>query len=132
MNETVPIPQQHILQVNANSPRAEENYPVDLTIRQFRQMKSFRLPAVERRGDRTVYFSTERSVDFCPVADIDSNSTVLVSISTTSSTPVAVSAQVVPLNYPCQFHFRRSIFASSLKETRLTGQRVKMRGKLNH
>ena len=90
----VSVLQPHIFQVNANSPGAEEGYPVDLTIRQFRQMKSFRLPAVERRGNRTVYFSTERSVDFCPVADIDSNSTVLVSISTTSRTPVAVSALV--------------------------------------
>ena len=90
----VSVLQPHIFQVNANSPGAEEGYPVDLTIRQFRQMKSFRLPAGERRGNRTVYFSTERSVDFCPVADIDSNSTVLVSISTTSRTPVAVSALV--------------------------------------
>ena len=40
---------------------------------------------------RVVYNSNERSVDFCPIADIDSNSTVLVSISTSSPTTVPVS-----------------------------------------
>ena len=41
---------------------------------------------------RVVYNSNERSVDFCPIADIDSNSTVLVSISTSSPSSVPVSS----------------------------------------
>ena len=76
----------------------------------FRQMKTFQLPSVEREGNRfssrikkttylcfffffrVVYNSNERSVDFCPIADIDSNSTVLVSISTSSPSSVPVSS----------------------------------------
>ena len=75
----------------------------------FRQMKTFQLPSVEREGNRfskknenkqkrgmyvffrVVYNSNERSVDFCPIADIDSNSTVLVSISTSSPSSIPVS-----------------------------------------
>ena len=45
---------------------------------------------------RVVYNSNERSVDFCPIADIDSNSTVLVSISTSSPTTVPVSEALLP------------------------------------
>ena len=45
---------------------------------------------------RVVYNSNERSVDFCPIADIDSNSTVLVSISTSSPTTVPVSEDLLP------------------------------------
>jgi len=88
-------PERHIFQVNVKSPEADEKFPVDLTIRQFRQMKTFQLPSVEREGNRVVYNSNERSVDFCPIADIDSNSTVLVSISTSSPSSVPVTIRVL-------------------------------------
>ena len=84
-------------------------YMEPFTFWNFRQMKTFQLPSVEREGNRfskknenkqkqgmyvffrVVYNSNERSVDFCPIADIDSNSTVLVSISTSSPSSVPVS-----------------------------------------
>ena len=44
---------------------------------------------------RMVYSSNERSVDFCPIEDIDANSTVTVSISTESKTPVEVFIRVL-------------------------------------
>jgi len=88
-------PERHIFQVNVKSPEADEKFPVDLTIRQFRQMKTFQLPSVEREGNRVVYNSNERSVDFCPIASIDSNSTVLVSISTSSPSSVPVTIRVL-------------------------------------
>ena len=40
------------LKVNAKSTEAQETYPVDMTIRQFRQIKNFHLPLVERKGNR--------------------------------------------------------------------------------
>ena len=83
-------------------------------------MKTFQLPSVERDGNRfskkisknekhvffffrVVYNSNERSVDFCPIADIDSNSTVLVSISTSSPSRVPVR---IPLKVPMGFLHR--------------------------
>ena len=84
-------------------------YMEPFTFWNFRQMKTFQLPSVEREGNRfikknenkqkrgmyvffrVVYNSNERSVDFCPIADIDSNSTVLVSISTSSPSSIPVS-----------------------------------------
>jgi len=88
-------PEKHIFQVNANSIDAEEGSPVDFTIKQFHRMITFQLPTVERRAERMVYSSNERSVDFCPIEDIDANSTVTVSISTESKTPVEVFIRVL-------------------------------------
>jgi len=88
-------PERHIFQVNVNSEDADERFPVDITIRQMRRMISFQLPTVERRGDQLMYSSSERSVDFCPVEDIDTNSTVMVSISTQSTDPVEVRVRVL-------------------------------------
>eukprot|EP00092_Neocalanus_flemingeri_P009052 GFUD01009743.1.p1 GENE.GFUD01009743.1~~GFUD01009743.1.p1 ORF type:complete len:730 (+),score=141.45 GFUD01009743.1:101-2290(+) len=88
-------PQRHIFQVNAESANAEERYPVDITIKQFRRMITFQLPTIERRGEQLIYSSNERSVDFCPIEDIDANSTVTVSISTESRVPVDVMIRVL-------------------------------------
>jgi len=44
---------------------------------------------------RLMYSSSERSVDFCPVEDIDTNSTVMVSISTQSTDQVEVRVRVL-------------------------------------
>lgn len=88
-------PERHIFQVNAESGEAEERFPVDFTIKQFHRLITFQLPTVERRGERLIYSSNERSVDFCPIEDIDANSTVMVSISTTSKVPVDVTVRVL-------------------------------------
>ena len=45
-------PERHIFQVNVHSDDAEERYPVDITIKQFRRMITFQLPTVERREER--------------------------------------------------------------------------------
>ena len=45
-------PERYIFQVNVHSDDAEERYPVDITIKQFRRMITFQLPTVERRGER--------------------------------------------------------------------------------
>ena len=42
-----------------------------------------------------MYSSNEKSVDFCPIEDIDANSTVMVSISTESRIPVDVMIRVL-------------------------------------
>ena len=44
---------------------------------------------------RLVYSSNARSIDFCPIEDIDANSTVMVSISTESRVPVDVMIRVL-------------------------------------
>jgi len=88
-------PDRKIFQVNAFSRDAVEQYPVDMTIRQLKQMKTFQIPSVERKENRIIYASQKRSVDFCPMINIDSNSTVFVSISTRSRTPVTVEIRVL-------------------------------------
>jgi len=88
-------PERHIFQVNAESVDAEEMFPVDITIKQFHRMITFQLPTVERRDDKLVYSSNEKSVDFCPIEDIDANSTVTVSLSTQSRVPVDVTIRVL-------------------------------------
>jgi len=88
-------PERHIFQVNAESEDAEELFPVDVTIKQFHRMITFQLPTVERKGEKLVYRSNERSVDFCPIEDIDANSTVTVSMSTQSRIPVDVTIRVL-------------------------------------
>ena len=42
-----------------------------------------------------VYRSNEKSVDFCPTSDINSNSTVLMTLSTSSHKPVLVHIKVL-------------------------------------
>ena len=44
----------NIKKVNAESTDAEELFPVDITIKQFHRMKTFQLPTVERRGEKSV------------------------------------------------------------------------------
>jgi len=85
----------NIFQVNVESLEANEEFPVDITIKQFHRMITFQLPTVERKAQKLVYSSNERSVDFCPIEHIDSNSTVTVSMSTQSKAPVDVTIRVL-------------------------------------
>jgi len=85
----------HIFQVNAASIDANEQHPVDVTVRQFSRIINFRLPHTERDSVRLLYQSQRKSVDFCPVERVDGNSTVIMSLTTSSRSPVTVTVRVL-------------------------------------
>ena len=48
-------PEKHIFQVDARSDGATENFPVDITVRQFGRMIAFQLPSIEKsQGENQV------------------------------------------------------------------------------
>lgn len=107
--------------MDARSDEATERYPVDIHVRQFGRMIAFQLPSREKSQgwhqvehfrtnirsmlwnfnlfqEDIVYSRHERSMDLCPLNDLNNritgNSTVTISISTYSKKEVDVSIKV--------------------------------------
>jgi len=111
---------QHIFQVNAGSLDAEVSHPVEISVRQFRRVINFQLPAVVREEDRLIYKSTYKSVDFCPVSELSGNTTVLMTLSSSSSTPVSVNVRVFIKGKSAEWKRTRSEIAGFSTNTTIT------------
>jgi len=87
----------HIFQVNVGceGEGANEESPIEITVRQNKKIIPFQLPVVQRDADRVLYKSQYKSVDFCPVENLEDTSTVIVTLSSVSTVDVEVSVRVL-------------------------------------